>query len=203
MSSTVQLRRFDNSSYRPGRSRLTQLLWFVIGLPLLRSAWIPSSGFRCWLLRSFGARIGTGVVCKPGMRVKFPWRLAVSDHSWIGEDCWIDNLADVTIGRDCCLSQGSYLCTGNHDWTDETFSLIVREIRIEDGCWVGARATLLPGVTLHTGAVAAAGSIVARSIPAQEIHAGNPARFVRTRTIHAEAEAVPSSLPSPPREVAV
>ena len=154
------------------------------GLPLLRCALLPFSGFRCWLLRRFGARIGAGVVCRPGMRVKYPWRLAVGDHSWIGEDCWIDNLADITIGRNCCLSQGSYLCTGNHDWNDEAFSLIVREIRIEDGCWVGARATVLPGVTLHTGAIAAAGSVIAQSIPAQEIHVGNPARVVRKRTMH-------------------
>ena len=180
---TVRLSAFDNSTYQPGRSRLIQALWFAIGLPLLRSAWIPFSGFRCRLLRWFGARIGTGVVCKPGMRVKYPWRLVINDHSWVGEDCWIDNLADVTVGRNCCLSQGSYLCTGNHDWSDEKFALIVGEIRIEDGCWVGARATVLPGVTMHRGAIAAAGSVITRSIPADEIHAGNPARLVRQRTI--------------------
>jgi putative colanic acid biosynthesis acetyltransferase WcaF len=185
MTRTVQLSRYRNSGYHPGRSRAMQILWFAVGLPLLRCAWLPLSGFRCWLLRRFGARIGTGVVCRPGMRVKYPWRLVVGDHSWIGEDCWIDNLADITIGSNCCLSQGSYLCTGNHDWSDEAFSLIVREIRLEDGCWVGARATVLPGVTLHTGAIAAAGSVIARSIPAQEIHAGNPACFVRERIMRA------------------
>ena len=183
MMRTVRLASFDNSSYQPGRSRLMQVLWFAIGLPLVRAAWIPFSGFRCRLLRVFGARIGTGVIIKPGVRVKYPWRLIVGDDSWLGEDCWIDNLADVTIGRDCCLSQGSYLCTGNHDWSDATFALIVGGIRIGDGCWVGARATLLPGVSLHTSAVAAAGSVITRSIPAGEIHAGNPARLVRRRTI--------------------
>jgi putative colanic acid biosynthesis acetyltransferase WcaF len=121
------------------------------------------------------------------MRVKYPWRLAIGDDSWIGEDCWIDNLGDVSIGRNCCLSQGSYLCTGNHDWSDEAFALMVGDIRIEDGCWVGARAMLLPGVTLRTGAVAAAGSVIAHSIPPQEIHAGNPARCVRKRTLRGEA----------------
>lgn len=186
MMGNVRLSHFDNSAYHPGRPFATQLLWFMVGLPLLRASWLPFSGFRCWLLRRFGARIGLGVVCKPGVRVKYPWRLAVGDHSWIGEDCWIDNLADVAIGHNCCLSQGSYVCTGNHDWSDEAFSLITREVRIEDGCWVGARAMLLPGVTLHTGSIAAAGSVIARSIPAQEIHAGNPARFVRQRVMHGD-----------------
>jgi putative colanic acid biosynthesis acetyltransferase WcaF len=189
MTRTVQLSRYRNPEYHPGRSRATQILWFFVGLPVLRCAWLPLSGFRCWLLRRFGARIGTGVVCRPGMRVKYPWRLVVGDHSWIGEDCWIDNLADVTIGSNCCLSQASYLCTGNHDWSDEAFSLIVRGIRVEDGAWVGARATVLPGVTLHTGSIAAAGSVIARSIPPHEIHAGNPARFVRRRTMHDTAAA--------------
>jgi putative colanic acid biosynthesis acetyltransferase WcaF len=183
MATTVQLSHFDKTRYEPGRPRATQILWFLVGLPLLRCGWIPSSGFRCRLLRWFGARIGTGVVCKPGMRVKFPWRLTVGEHSWIGEDCWIDNLANVTIGSNCCLSQGAYLCTGNHDWTDEAFALIVQEIRVEDGSWIGARATVLPGVTLHTGAIAAAGSVVTRSIPSNEIHAGNPAGFIRGRRL--------------------
>lgn len=180
---TVELSRFDNSSYDPGRSRGTQLAWFAIGLPLLRCGWIPFSGFRCHLLRWFGARIGVGVVCKPGVRVKFPWRLTVGDHSWIGEDCWIDNLANVAVGSNCCLSQGTYLCTGNHDWADEHFALTTGAIRIDDGAWVGARATLLPGVTLHAGAIAAAGSVIARSLPAHEIHGGNPARFLRKRIL--------------------
>jgi putative colanic acid biosynthesis acetyltransferase WcaF len=183
MTPTMQLARFDNSGYEPGRSRATQIAWFAIGLPLLRSSWIPFSGFRCELLRWFGARIGVGVVCKPGVRVKYPWRLEVGDHSWIGEDCWIDNLANVAIGRDCCLSQGSYLCTGNHDWADQAFSLIVGEIHVEDGAWVGARATLLPGVTLRAGAIAAAGSVIAHSIPTNEIHGGNPARFIKKRVL--------------------
>jgi putative colanic acid biosynthesis acetyltransferase WcaF len=186
MMRTVRLSRYDNSTYHPGRPLTTQILWYAVGLPLLRSAWLPFSRVRCWLLRTFGARIGSGVVCRPGMRVKYPWRLVVGDHSWIGEDCWIDNVADVTIGRDCCLSQGSYVCTGNHDWSDEAFALTAQEVRVEDGCWVGARATLLPGVTLHTGAIAAAGSVISRSIPAQEIHAGNPARFVRQRIMRGD-----------------
>lgn len=181
MIRTVQLSRFDRSGYRPGRSRLVQVLWFFLGLPVLRCAWLPSSAVRRVLLRAFGARIGAGVICKPGMRVKFPWRLAVGDYSWIGEDCWIDNLADVTIGRNCCLSQATYLCTGNHDWSDERFSLVVRGICVDDGAWIGARATVLPGVTIGAGAIAAAGSVVTRSIPPLEVHAGNPARMTSRR----------------------
>ncbi len=180
---SVDLSRFDNSWYRPGRSRLTQALWFLLGLPLLRCSWLPGSRYRRVLLRLFGAKIGRGVVIKPGVRVKYPWRLTIGAFSWIGEDVWIDNLADIRIGSHACISQGAYLCTGNHDWSDPHFGLIVRPIELADGVWVGARALLTPGVTLGEGAVAAAGSVVRSSIPAWEIHAGNPAILVRRRRL--------------------
>ena len=179
----VDLSRFNNSWYRPGRSKLTQAAWFFLGLPILRSSMIPSSGLRVRLLRLFGASIGTGVVIKPGVRIKYPWLLTIGNHSWLGEDCWIDNLAPVRIGSNACLSQGSYLCTGNHDWSDPAFGLIVKPITLADGSWVGAKAVICPGVDLGVEAIAAAGSVVVKSIPAGEIHAGNPAEFVRRREL--------------------
>jgi putative colanic acid biosynthesis acetyltransferase WcaF len=129
----------------------------------------------------FGAKVGRGVVIKPGVRVKYPWRLTVGNNTWLGEDCWIDNIADVHIGSNACLSQGSYLCTGNHDWSDTAFPLTAQSIWIEDGAWVGAKAIICPNVTVGEGAIAAAGSVVQRSIPPGEIHSGNPAGFLRLR----------------------
>src|SRR5690606_2767007 len=76
-----------------------------------------------------------------------------------------------------CVSQGAYLCTGNHDWSDPAFGLIVKPITLGDGSWVGARAVIAPGVELGECAVAAAGSVVARPIPPYEVHSGNPASF--------------------------
>jgi putative colanic acid biosynthesis acetyltransferase WcaF len=120
-------------------------------------------------------------VIKPGVRVKYPWLLSLGNRSWIGEDVWIDNLATVTIGDDVCISQGAYFCTGNHDWSDPAFGLIAKSIVLANGSWVGARSMICPGVTVHECGIAAAGSVVSRDIPAFEIHAGNPATFVRTR----------------------
>jgi putative colanic acid biosynthesis acetyltransferase WcaF len=75
------------------------------------------------------------------------------------------------------------LCTGNHDWSSPEFNLVLGSIRLEDGSWVGARVTLSPGVALGRCAVAALGCVVTKSIPAYEVHAGNPARFTRYRQI--------------------
>jgi putative colanic acid biosynthesis acetyltransferase WcaF len=182
---SVRLATYRNDWYSPGRSRLWQAVWFLFGCPLLRCAIIPFSGFRVWLLRMFGAQIGEGVVIKPGVRVKNPWRLKVGNDCWIGEDCWIDNIGDVDISDDVCVSQGAYLCTGNHDWSDISFGLIVMSIHLERGSWVGARALIAPGVCLGECAVAAAGSVVQKSVPAYEIHGGNPATFVRLRKFSA------------------
>lgn len=179
----VRLDRFDNGWYRPGRPAVLTVLWFFFGLPLLRSAWMPFSALRCELLRLFGAQVGEGVVIKPGVRVKYPWRLEIGANTWLGEDAWIDNLEQVTIGPHACLSQGVYLCTGNHDWTDPAFGLIVKPIHVGACAWIGARAMLCPGVTVEEGGVVAAGAIAVKNVPAFEIHSGNPASFVRRRKL--------------------
>ena len=178
---TVDLSRYDNSAFDPGRPFLVRLLWFLAGLPLLRCALIPSSACRIALLRAFGAEIGEGCVLQQHFTVKYPWHLKVGRNCWFGENCWIDNLVDVTAGDNVCISQGAYLCTGNHNWSDPAFALIVQSIRLGNGSWVGARASLAPGVVLGDSAIAAFGSVVMKSIPAFEVHAGNPAVFVRRR----------------------
>jgi len=182
-TSGVRLATFDNASYRPGRGVAIRLAWFLLGLPVLRSALLPSSTVRRALLRTFGAKVGRNVVIKPGTRVKYPWRLSIGDDSWLGEDCWIENLADVSIGADVCVSQGAYICTGNHDRCDPAFGLVVKPVVLRDGSWVGARVTVCPGVEFGEGAMATAGSVVTRSISPWEIHSGNPARFVKQRVL--------------------
>jgi len=182
----VDLSRPDNSGYDKGRPFWVMALWHFLGSPLVRSNLLPVSAVKCGVLRLFGAKIGRGVYAKPGLRVKFPWYLTVGDHCWLGEDAWIDNLAPVTIGSHVCISQAAYLCTGNHDWTVPNMKLFRRPIVLEDGSWVGARATVCPGVTLREGAIAAAGSVVTRDIPEWEIWAGNPAVYVKARVLKTE-----------------
>ena len=178
----VHLADYDNSWYKPG-PLWKRTLWFFLGQPLLRSSWLPSSSFRVLLLRAFGARIGNGVVIKPQVEIKYPWFLTVGDNCWIGEHCWIDNLTAVRLGNNVCVSQGSYLCTGNHDWTDPQFGLMIAPIYCRDGSWVGAKSILGPGAVLGECAVAAAGAVITGIVPDYEIHAGNPAVFVRSRVV--------------------
>jgi putative colanic acid biosynthesis acetyltransferase WcaF len=181
--SGVHLRQFENSWYQPGRSVVWRALWMFLGQPLFRSLWFPSSNLRCRLLRLFGAQIGERVVIRQGVIVKYPWHLIVGNDCWIGEQVWIDNLTTVRLGSDVCLSQGAYLCTGNHDWTDPAFGLRVSGREIHDGGWAGAKSILMPGSILEEAAICAAGSVVSGTISPYHIVAGNPARLIRTRKI--------------------
>ena len=179
----LDLSEYDNSWYQPGRSTIWRSVWFFVGTPLLRARWMPFSSIRVSLLRMFGARIGKRATIRPDVRVKFPWHLVVGDNCWIGESCWIDNLTTVRIENNVCISQGAYLCTGNHDWNDPGFGLMISPIQLRDGAWVGAMAVLTPGTVLGTGSVAGAGSVISGMIPDYEVYAGNPGVFTTVRKI--------------------
>ena len=169
------------STWSPGAPFSVQLLWFCIGSPLLAARWLPGSAWRVLVLRWFGSRIGVGCRIKPGLRVKFPWRLHVGCHCWLGEDAWFDNLALIRLGDHVCVSQGAYLCTGNHDLYSPGFDLMLAPITIGSQAWIAARAVLAPGTSIGSGAVVALGAVVSGSVPAGAIVRGNPAVVIRQR----------------------
>lgn len=138
------LKEYNNSWYNTGGYSCSRLLWYFINLWFMKCHWMPISSMRCALLRLFGAKIGKGVVIKPGVSVKYPWRLSIGDYSWIGENVWIDNLDNVSIGSNCCISQGAMLLCGNHNYKKSTFDLIIKPITIEDGAWIGAKSVVCP-----------------------------------------------------------
>lgn len=178
----VDLQRYDNRWYRPG-ALWKRAAWFIVNALLFRNPLSPSSALKRAVLRVFGARVGNGVVIKPGVNIKYPWLLTIDDHSWIGEGSWIDNLGEVRIGRNVCLSQQAMLLCGNHDYKKSTFDLIVGTIVICDGAWIGARALITGGVTIGEHAVLAVGSVASSDLSPWGIYRGNPATFVRQRRL--------------------
>jgi len=182
---TPDLEHYAVTGYSPGGSALGRLLWYYVNALFFNSALFPFYGLKRAVLRAFGARIGRGVVIKPWVNIKYPWRLTVGDFSWIGEGVWIDNLADVRIGANACLSQDAYLLTGNHDYKSPRFTLITGAIDLDDGTWVGARAVVCPGRKMARNAILTAGSVLTADAEPNGIYAGNPAAFVRRREIAA------------------
>ncbi|MDP5171927.1 MAG: putative colanic acid biosynthesis acetyltransferase [Bacteroidia bacterium] len=175
------LSTFDNSWYQPGGSRVKRGLWYFTNILFFLNPWNPFSGLKCRLLRAFGANIGVGVIIKPSVNIKYPWRLHVGDHCWIGENVWIDNLAEVRIGNHVCLSQGAMLLTGNHNYKIPSFDLMLGAITLEDGSWIGAQSVVCPGVTISSHAILAVGSVATKDLDPYIIYQGNPAVAVRTR----------------------
>jgi len=179
----VQLKKdFDTKGFYPGASFIKQLLWYFTSALFFRSGLIPVSSILVLILRLFGARIGKDVRVKPYIHIKFPWKLTLGDHSWLAE-CYIENLTDVYIGRNCCVSQGAMLLTGNHNYKSEGFDLITAPIVLEDGAWVGAKATVCSGVTCKTHSVLSVASVATQDLEAYGIYQGNPAVKVRDRII--------------------
>ena len=179
----VDLARFSPGDYDSGRPFWFRSLWFLINALFLQNPLNPSGKIKSLLLRCFGAKIGAGVVMKPGINIKSPWMLEIGDLCWIGEGAWLDNLVPITLGDHVCISQGAYFCTGNHDWSDPAFGYKLGEIHVESGAWIGARATLLPGVRVASHAVIAAGAILSKDALPYTIYAGNPAVEIRKRAI--------------------
>lgn len=179
----VNLANYSNQDYDPGAGQLKRFIWYCMNVFIFDSWLLPVSSIKCMILRLFGASIGSGVVIKPRVNIKYPWFLQIHNHCWIGEGVWIDNLTRVTIGHSACISQGAYLMTGNHDYKDPAFGLMVREIIIGDGVWVGAHAIVCPGVRMAENTVLTAGSVLQKNTSTNGIYQGNPAKYVRERRI--------------------
>ena len=179
---TTRLDFFRNEHYDAG-PLMVRVVWLFISRIFFKT-WLPwPYGLKRSILRMFGAQIGIGVVIKQGVNIKYPWKLTVSDHCWIGENVWIDNLGQVTLGNHCCLSQGALLLCGNHNYKKATFDLMVGDITLEDGVWIGARAVLGPGVTCGSHSVLAMGSMATSDLEAWTIHRGNPTHIKAERHI--------------------
>jgi len=184
MSPQVNLAAFDNSWYSPGRGLALRVVWLVANRVFFQT-WFPwPYGFKRVLLQVFGARVGRGLVIKPQVKITFPWKLTLGDHVWLGEECWLLNLAPITLGSHVCISQRAFLCTGNHDYTSPSFDLITKPITVEAGAWIGAGAFVGPGVTVGTHAVLTAGSVATKDLEPYGIYRGNPGTMQKSRKLN-------------------
>ncbi|NOQ29842.1 MAG: colanic acid biosynthesis acetyltransferase WcaF [Helicobacteraceae bacterium] len=177
----VKLSKYE--SYYEQASKIKLILWYLTNMFLFKTMLPLPSMLKAKVLRFFGASVGVNVVIKPNVNIKHPWLLSVGDHTWIGEGVWIDNLALVNIGSNVCLSQGCYLLTGSHDYTKEGFELLLGEITLADGVWIGAKAVVCPSVVCESHSVLTAGSIATKSLSSYSVYQGNPATFKRKREL--------------------
>lgn len=186
MLKTVDLASYNNDWYKAEikASRFKQFTWYLVNVMFFKSPLNPLSGLKVFLLRLFGGQIGKGVVIKPSVSIKYPWKLKIGDHTWVGEGAWIDNLGKVVIGKNVCISQGAMLLTGNHDYSKRGFDLMVRDIILEDGVWLGAKSMVCPGIICRSHAVLAACSVAVAELKPYTVYQGNPASEKALRQIN-------------------
>jgi putative colanic acid biosynthesis acetyltransferase WcaF len=179
----VDLSNYSAVGFDRGAGVLKEGLWLLASLVLFRLCPFSLSALKRGVLRTFGARVGRGVVIKPQVKITFPWKLELGDYVWLGEECWLLNLEQIVIGSNVSISQRAFLCTGNHNYKLPTFDLIVKPIAIEDGAWIGASSWVAPGVTVGTHSVLTAGSVAIAKLEPWGVYQGNPAVMVKRRSM--------------------
>lgn len=144
------------------------------------SVYLPPR-LRLALLRRWGATIGSNVRIRPGLRL-LTADLVMGDGVFINEDVTLNNRARITLGDQVALAPGVLITTIGHEIgppARRQGEVNPQPVLIQDGTWVGARAVILPGVTVGPGCIVAAGAVVNRDCKPNGLYAGVPAKRIR------------------------
>jgi putative colanic acid biosynthesis acetyltransferase WcaF len=155
------------SKYYTNKEVFLRLIW---GLVLY--------GWRNFVLRIMGAKIGKGVKIYPSAKIMFPWLLSVGDGSLISWGVKVYNLGHISIGSNTIVSQYAHLCGGTHDYRSPNFTLLRKGLTIGSRVWICADAFIGPGITVGERVVVGARAVALKNVPANSIVAGNPAIVV-------------------------
>lgn len=180
--SSQELNRFI-PTLKVGASKPKYILWMLFSVLFFKSSIPYPSSLKKRLLQIFGAKIGNGVVFKPSINIKFPWKLCIGNYCWIGENVWIDNLDWIIIEDNVCISQGVFLLTGNHNYKKKTFDLETGKIIIKSGVWIGAKSIVCPNVICNKNSILSVGSVATKDLLENTIYAGHTAVEVRKRVV--------------------
>ncbi|QOP48578.1 sugar O-acetyltransferase [Lacticaseibacillus paracasei] len=137
------------------------------------------------VFRKLVGQTGVKPFVNPNFHCEFGQNIRVGDHFYANYDCTILDGAPVTIGDHVLFGPKVGLYTSNHLFDPLERQLggcIAKPIVVEDGCWLAANVTVLPGVTIGAGTIIGAGSVVTHDIPARVIAAGNPCEVLREIT---------------------
>ena len=164
-------------------TKIKRLLWAGVEATLFRLSFHTMSRWRSFLLRCFGARVGRHCIIRRTVRVYYPWNVSIGDLCILGDHATLYSLGKITLGNRAMFSQEAYLCAGTHDYTDIALPLVTLPVTLGADTWVCARAFVGPGVTIGEGAVVAACAVAVKNVTPWTIVGGNPAKFIKTRTL--------------------
>lgn len=179
------------ASYPPGtvaaffstREKMRRAIWYIVAGTLFRWSFRRADRWRSFLLRAFGARVGSGCLIRRSVWFEIPWNVTIGNNVMIGEEAIIYSLGHITIGDRTMVSQYSHLCGGSHDSTTREMVLLRVPIIIGADVWIAADVFVGPGVRVGDGTVVGARSSVFHDLPAWKVCHGSPARVVRDRVM--------------------
>ena len=176
----------DLSLYRTpdgfrGKSKITVQLWWLVYALFFRPSPQVLYGWRRFLLRIFGAKIGKNVIVRSTAQITYPWKITIGDNSWIGDEVVLYSLGEIEIGVNSVISQRSYICTGTHDYHSPDFKILSQKIVIGSKCWLATDVYVAPSVTIGNNTVVGARSSVFKDLPENKVCLGSPAKPIKDR----------------------
>lgn len=165
------------------KNRLARVAWGLVDALLFRPSPKPLHGWRSFLLRLFGAKVGRGVHVYPKVTIWAPWNLELGDEAGVANGAILYCQGKILLGKRSVISQGVHLCAGTHDYDLPGFPLITKPITIGAYAWIAAEAFVHPGVTVGEGTVVGARSVVTKDLPEWKVCSGFPAKILKDRNL--------------------
>jgi putative colanic acid biosynthesis acetyltransferase WcaF len=164
-----------------GKSKIIVQLWWLVQSTLFALSPQIMYGWRRFLLRIFGAKIGKSVIIRSSVKITYPWKVKIGDYSWVGDDVVLYSLGDIEIGKNTVVSQRCYICTGSHHYNSKSFEIYAKKITIGNKCWLATDVYVAPSVTISDFTIVGARSSVFKDLPTNKVCIGNPAKPFKDR----------------------
>jgi putative colanic acid biosynthesis acetyltransferase WcaF len=163
-------------------NRSKRFIWNIFKCTIFKYSPRTFHQFRITILKLFGARVGKYCRVYNTTQIWAPWNLIMGNYVNIAEDVKVYNIAKIKIGDFSIISQGTFLCTGSHDYNSKNFQLYAKSIIIKKNIWICAETFVHPGVTIEDGVVIGARSVVTKTIKNKwSVYSGNPAKYKTKR----------------------
>lgn len=166
--------------------RVKMLLWEYTWMLLCSWTPKPLNRWRLWVLKSFGATLHGKPFVHQRARIQIPWNLTMHDRACLGDRANAYSLGYIEIFEHATVGQEVYLSTGTHAFEKSSMNLITKKITIEKNVFIGARAFIMPGITVGENAIVGACAVVTKNIESNCVVAGSPARFIKKREFKVE-----------------
>lgn len=163
--------------------RIKMIVWEYVWMLLCSWTPKPANSWRLLWLKLFGCTIYGKPFVHQRARIQIPWNLILHDRACLGDRTNAYTLGVIEIFEYATVGQEAYLCTGTHAFNKQSMNLITTKITIGKNVFIGARAFIMPGITIADNAIIGAGSLVTRNVESNAIMAGNPAKHIKFRTI--------------------